>query len=89
MTVDSRFFDLKGVEIDILRINYKNDELGWIPGFQRTHPIYVFRNIAENGHFDIGYFLENFWKSYIGWIRENPRIHPSYDLCDFPSKMTI
>ena len=33
-----------------------------------------------------------FWKfekSYIGCNRKNPRIHPSYDLCDFSFEMTI
>jgi len=28
-------------------------------------------------------FRENFQKSYIGRIRKNPRIHPSYHFCDF------
>jgi len=28
-------------------------------------------------------------KSYIGWICENPRMHPSYHIRDFPSKLTI
>ena len=67
----------------------QNDELGWIPGFLRIHPIYDFRNFAENGQSDNGYFLDKFWKSYIGWIRENPEIHPSYNFRGFHSKMTI
>ena len=28
-------------------------------------------------------------KSYLGWIRKNPRIHPCYHFGDFHSKMTI
>ena len=23
---------------------------------------------------------------YIGWIRKNPEIHPTYHFCDFPQK---
>ena len=34
-------------------------------------------------------FAQNLKKSYIGWTRKNPGIHPSYNFCDFPSKMTI
>ena len=33
-------------------------------------------------------FSGNWWKSYIGWIRKNPRIYPSKQFCDFPSTMT-
>ena len=31
-------------------------------------PIYDFRDLPENGHFDNDYFRENFEKSYIVWI---------------------
>ena len=53
-----------------------------------THPIYDFRYFAENDLSDNSYFLEKFWKSYIGWIRQNPGIHPSYNFRGFHSKKT-
>ena len=31
----------------------------------------------------------NLWKSYIGWIRKNPRIQPNYHFCHFLSKIAI
>ena len=32
-------------------------------------------------------FNKKLGKSYIGWVRKNPGIHPSYHFCDFRSKM--
>ena len=55
----------------------------------RIHPIYEFRDFPENGHSSNGYFHENFWKTNIGWIRKNPRIHPSYHCCDFSLNVRI
>ena len=57
--------------------------LRWIPGFWRIHPIYEF---PENSQSDNCYFREKFQKSYVEWIRQNPRIRPSYSFCDFSSK---
>ena len=31
-------------------------------------------------------YFKKYQNSYIRWIRENPRIHPGYHFCDFPSK---
>ena len=47
------------------------------------------RYFSEIDHSDDGYSHEKFQKSYRGWIRKNPEIHPSHHFCDFPSKMTI
>ena len=38
---------------------------------------------------DKGHFREKITKSYMGWIRKNPRIHPSYHFRCFPSKAAI
>ena len=52
-------------------------------------PKYDSHDFPENGHLDNGDFCEKFQKSYIGWIRKNPRIHPTYHFSIFPSKMII
>ena len=36
--------------------------------------------------FWVDFFCEKFWKSFMRWIRENPRIHRSFDFCDFSFK---
>ena len=53
----------------------------------RISPYLWFSRFPENGHSDNGYFRKNSWKP--GWIRKNPRIHPSYHFCNFHSKMSI
>jgi len=45
--------------------------------------------IFLNGHFGNGYFREKFKKSYIGWIRKNPSIHPHYYFHDFHLKIQL
>ena len=44
----------------------------------------IFVLFLESGY---GYFRENFEKSYLGCICENPGISPSYRFRDFPSKI--
>ena len=57
-----------------------------ISGFFNTLPLYEFRWFSEKSHSDDGYSYE---KSYVGYIRNNPKILSSYHICDFSSKMTI
>ena len=49
----------------------------WIFGFSRIHPIYDFLDFPENRQSDNDYFREKLKKNIFGWIRKNPRIHPS------------
>ena len=61
--------------LSFLRESHK--KLGWIPGFSGFPLIFEWQ------------FSGKLRKSYVGWIRKNERIRPSYDFCDFISKMTI
>ena len=55
-----------------------------------TYSPYIwFSRFCKNGHSDNGYFPEKFLITYIGWIRKNPGIHPSYNFRGFHSKTTI
>ena len=58
--------------------------------FTNSPYIWFLQIFHINSHHRNGYFQKiNFKRdSYIGWIRTNPEIHPSY-FCDFPSKRTI
>ena len=74
--------------LSFLLENHRNDNKGEFPDFNES-TLYMTFKIFENGHFDNGYFCEKFQKSYIGWIRKNPRIHPSYLFCDFLQKWQL
>ena len=63
----------------------KNNNLGEFPDFyESTSTLYmIFAIFPENGHSVNSYFRSKFQKSFIGWIRKNPGIHPYYYSCVF------
>ena len=60
-------------KLSFLRENHKNDKWGEFPDFFELINIYDFGDFQG-----MAIFVEHFKIIYVGWIRKNPSIHPSY-----------
>ena len=80
-----KIFTLKPLNSLFRRKNHKNDDKGEFSDFT----LYNFRDFSGNDHSCDGDFLENFSKSYTGWLRKDPWIHLSYHFCDFSWQLRL
>ena len=95
----TRLNSLKAISNCRFRLNFhfwekKKHNKSEFPDFYEftlsTWPGMIFKIVYEKSHYRNGRFQEN--REYqidFGWIRNNPRIRPSYHFFDFSSKMGI